>query len=75
LEATATPNPIRAAREKAGMSREELAFKSGLSFKTLERLEAGAHAPRRATLFVIADALGCGVDDLNGGDGPDREAA
>lgn len=50
------------------MSREELAFKSGLSFKTLERLEAGAHEPRRATLFVIADALGVPITDLNGGE-------
>lgn len=53
-----TPNPIRAAREQAGLSREALAFKAGVSFKTLERLEAGARSPRRSTLKVIADVLG-----------------
>lgn len=64
-------NPIRAARERAGVSREELAFKAGLSFKTLERIERGDSKPHRATLQVIAHALRIPVEDLNG----DEEAA
>lgn len=35
------------------MSIEELAFKAGVSYKTIERVEAGESIPRRATLAVI----------------------
>lgn len=70
---TASPsestNPIRVQREKAGMSREELAFKAGLSFKTIERLEAAnGRKPHWATRVVLADALGCDPEELNGGE-------
>lgn len=52
-------SPLRAARDRRGMSREELAFKAGVSLKTIERLEAGQVEPRRATQRVIADVLEC----------------
>ena len=45
-------------RLAAGMSREELAFRAGVSLRAIERIEAGGVAPRRATLKVLADALG-----------------
>lgn len=63
---TASPHPVRVARLQAGMSLEELAFKAGVSFKTLERLERGEGQPRRSTLAVIASALGRDVWELQG---------
>lgn len=50
---------IRDARKAQGLSPEGLAFKAGVSLKTVERIETGAITePRRATLKVIVDALG-----------------
>lgn len=48
---------LRPRREEAGLSREGLAYKAGISVKTVERLEAGKSVPRRATLAVINNAL------------------
>lgn len=57
----ATPKQIgkdlRERREALGLSREGLAYKAGVSHKTLERIEAGMVMPRRATLTVIEQAL------------------
>jgi transcriptional regulator with XRE-family HTH domain len=50
---------LRAARKQAGLSPEALAFKAGVSVKTLERLEGpGDVTPRRATARMIAHVLG-----------------
>lgn len=49
---------IRDERKAQGLSPEGLAFKAGVSLKTIERIETGAAVPRRATLKVIVDALG-----------------
>lgn len=40
------------------MTREELAFRAGVAFKTIERIESGQSVPRRATLAALALALG-----------------
>lgn len=48
---------IREQREALSLSREGLAFKAGISFKTLERIETGKQEPRRATLQVLEKAL------------------
>lgn len=45
-------------REARNLSREGLADKAGVSLRTIERLEAGVGVPRRATVRVLADALG-----------------
>jgi transcriptional regulator with XRE-family HTH domain len=49
---------VRRVREELGISREGLADKAGVSVRTLERIEAGQTVPRRATIKVLADALG-----------------
>ena len=51
-------SPLRAAREAAGMSPEELAFRAGVSLRTIERIEREGVSPRRATVTVLAMALG-----------------
>ena len=49
---------IRDERERQGLSREGLAFKAGVSLRSIERIEGGDTVPRRATLSVLLDALG-----------------
>ena len=65
-------SPLRHARLAAGMSPEELAFRAGVSMRTIERIENGEAEPRRATRKVIADALGL---DLWPVEAPTGEAA
>lgn len=50
-------------REKLNLTQEELAEKSGLSARTIQRIEAGAKL-KGHTLNVLADALGIEKDDL-----------
>lgn len=57
-------SPIRLAREAASLSREGLADRAGVSLRTLERIEAGESTPRRATVAVIAQALGVEPEEL-----------
>lgn len=52
-----TGERIREQREALGLSREGLAYKSGVAFKTIERIELGENEPRRATLAMIEQAL------------------
>jgi predicted transcriptional regulator len=48
---------IRQRREALGLTRESLAHLAQLSYKTIERIEAGGVMPRRATLTVIEQAF------------------
>jgi transcriptional regulator with XRE-family HTH domain len=49
---------LRSARRAAGINQDDLATRSGLSRKTVNRLETGAIDPRLSTLEVVARALG-----------------
>jgi XRE family transcriptional regulator, regulator of sulfur utilization len=53
-------------REGLGLSREGLADRAGVSLRTIERIEGNKTTPRRATLKVLADALGVDPADLVG---------
>lgn len=58
--APATTNPLRAARLAKGWTREELAFRAGVSHRTVVRLEQGQEArgeARLSTLKRLATAL------------------
>lgn len=64
--------PLVAARRAKGLSREGLAFKARVSFKTIERLEKGeTETPRRLTGEAIAAVLDCRAEDI----WPDLEVA
>ncbi len=52
------------ARNRKGMSEEELAEKSGVSKSTIQRIEAGKTSPSINKLGKIAEALGLKVEDL-----------
>lgn len=75
MEKKATPgfaNQIQQAREAAGLSREGLAYKSGSSLRTIERIESGEVTPHRATIRAIAAALG--VDPISFDAVPEKAA-
>jgi len=49
---------IRDAREKAGMTQQQLAEKAGLPQSHISRLEKGQHSPAAKTLEKLSHALG-----------------
>lgn len=55
---------IKAARERAGMTQEELGKKIGVTGVAIMRYEKGQRQPRLAQLQAIAAALGVGVAQL-----------
>lgn len=57
-------HPVTAARQARRLSREGLAFKAGVSMKTIERIELGQTTPHRVTQRAIADVLGYEPTDL-----------
>ena len=62
MTAPAGPLPMTAHRRRLGISREQLAARAGVSPRTLYNLEHGLVRPQRATLVVLAMALGCAPD-------------
>lgn len=48
---------IYARRIELGISQEELATKSTVSLRTIQRLESGNNVPRKSTLQLIYQAL------------------
>lgn len=57
-------NQIRANRIRLGMSQEELAGLSGLSLRTVQRIETGQTEPRGDSLKRIAQALSIDITEL-----------
>lgn len=55
---------VRGARDRVGLSREELARRSGVGVRTLYDIEMAGVVPRRSTQRVIAVALGLRPADL-----------
>lgn len=58
-----TPNPVRAARERLGLTREQLAVRAGLSSSTVYLVER-AGLISQATAEKLAKALGCDPAEL-----------
>lgn len=52
-----TGKRLKQERERRGMTIEELAYRAGVSYRTIDRIEAGESEPRRATVAVIQQAL------------------
>ena len=55
---------IKFERSKQNISQLELALKTGLTTRTVSRIECGTIDPKLSTLTKIADALGVKVTDL-----------
>lgn len=59
-------NHLRAAREKAGLTRQALAKKAGLSKESVKRLEVDPSASTKyETILALAQALGVPFSDLS----------
>ena len=54
---------LRPARERAVMTRAQLALRSGVADSTIRNIETARHQPRRRTLHALCAALGL-VDPL-----------
>lgn len=58
---------LQGARQKAGLTQQQLCHQANLSFSTLTKIERGAiKAPSIFTIQAIAGALGVGLDELIG---------
>jgi FMN phosphatase YigB (HAD superfamily)/DNA-binding XRE family transcriptional regulator len=58
---------LQSARQKAGLTQQQLCQKAGLSYSTLAKIERGAiKAPSVFTIGLIADAVNMSLDDLMG---------
>ncbi len=55
---------IRAARESASLSQQELSRRSGIAQESLSRIETGRRDPRLGTLRRLAKGLGLSLDQL-----------
>lgn len=55
---------IQELRKKQGLTQEELAEKTGISARTIQRIENGEVDPRTYTLNKLAEALETSVDEL-----------
>ena len=65
LDAGRFAERVKAARERAGLSQQALAFASGLSIATVSSVERGARPdPGIATASALANALGGSLDAL-----------
>lgn len=62
-------SPLKSIRERRGMTRQALSLASGVSTKTIQRLEGGEQ-PRYQTVVALAKALGVTESDLS----DDRDA-
>jgi transcriptional regulator with XRE-family HTH domain len=54
----AVGNELRGLRAKRQMSREELSHRSGIGFKTIQRIEAGERSPSLRELDQLCGVLG-----------------
>ena len=62
---------LQEARQKAGLTQQQLCHQANLSFSTLTKIERGAiKAPSIFTVQAIAGALGVGLDELVGQPAP-----
>lgn len=55
---------LKEARVNAGLTQQELAFKSGLSIGMVQSIEVGRRTGSVKTLKKIADVLGITINDL-----------
>lgn len=57
---------MRAAREKAGLSRNKLAQKSGVAVSCISVYERDQFEPKISKVEILADALGISIDEYIG---------
>ncbi len=61
------PDRLKARRQAAGMTQEQLAKATGMTTRSIQNYEMGARRPRTdAIIEKMAEALGCTYDELMG---------
>lgn len=55
---------IKELREQTGLTQQQFAARIGLSAQGMSNIERGLKPPASNTFILIADELGCKVDDL-----------
>jgi transcriptional regulator with XRE-family HTH domain len=55
---------VRKYLEDTGMSVEELAFRAGVSFQTVDNIVRGKTSPRKENIDRILRALNCNYEDI-----------
>ncbi|WP_242203062.1 helix-turn-helix domain-containing protein [Aestuariivivens insulae] len=55
---------VKELRNRKGLSQEDLAEESGLSLRTIQRIENSETEPRGDTLRKLAEALNCSPEDI-----------
>ena len=58
---------VRRKRLEAGMTQAELAEAADVTDETVSRLERGAYEPSLSTMMAVTEALGVGLEMLDGG--------
>lgn len=65
-QATALAARLRALREHAGLTQEQLAISAGVAVATVRKIETGAVVePGYFTVLALIGALSAGTDDLS----------
>ncbi len=59
------PGMLKRRRKDTGLSQEDLATASGISRKTIARIEAGQSSVHATTIKRLSKALGCRLNDLS----------
>ena len=55
---------LKLLRSKAKISQQELAYRSHLDIRTIQRLEKGQYSPTLTVLLSIAEGMGVGLNKL-----------
>jgi transcriptional regulator with XRE-family HTH domain len=58
-------NKVKSSRARLGFSQEELAQRTGLSLRTIQRIENGETTPRGDSLRRLHEALGISMEELH----------
>lgn len=58
------PQQITVLRQRAGLSRPELARRIGVTGEAIRLIEAGRRRPRERTVLAIANVLGVDLADI-----------
>ncbi|MGW5509942.1 helix-turn-helix domain-containing protein [Streptomyces albogriseolus] len=64
---------IRQQRERSGHGLRSFAASVGISPSHLSRIERGLRAPQPEVLAVIAEGLGCPIEQLEGANNDERD--
>ncbi len=62
-------------RERAGMTKTQLADKLNVDISTVCKWESGVNTPRADGLLRLADIFDCSIDEICGREPPSRSSA